>query len=1652
VTGGPGGRAGVDPGRVAEVLVTLDGTGPGRRGSGYRVSGTAVLTAAHVVRGASRVQVRFDADQPGEWMTDAEVSWADDGVDAAVLTLAGGAAGEGPVAEAGFGRVADADAVLTCSAVGFPRFKLRQDPAGPGDDSPSQYRDSVHAVGTVAVLSNRREGTLEVIVAPPERDDDPDRSPWEGMSGAAVWSAGQVIGVVTEHHRSDGLGRLAASRVDRWSSKLAPEQGGALRRLLPWLPVTPSELTEVVPATEAERLQAGYLAQVRDIAPVELIGREAELAALVEFCAGPDPYAWWQAGPWAGKSALAAWFVLHPPAGTVVASFFVTSRLTGQADIDAFTEAMIEQLAAIAGEPVAGQATPAGRDRERRRLLEAAAARVAARQQRLVLVIDGLDEDVGATAGSSLPSIAALLPRNPHDAVRILVTSRPHPGIPDDVPAGHPIRLCDRYQLATSSLAQDIQYEAKSELTARLHGDPLQLDVIGFITAAGGGLTLGELAELTGERYWSLKGKLGSVFGRSLLTRQSYDPPAEDPEDRVYLFAHETLRATAEQELAYDLGPYRERLHVWADDYRSQDWPEATPRYLLRPYGRMLAASQDLARLVQAATDTARQDRMLAQTYGDAAALAEINAARQLYLAQDSPDLMALARLAISQDRLENRNRSVPPELISLWARLGQTHRAEALARSFHEPTSQARALSAMAAALAQSDPDHAKGLAAEARQLADQAPDSQARASALRSVALNAAQAGFWEIADLAARSVRDPADRADLLSVLAGHTGIRPELAASLAAEALAAAASLAAEARAGAQAAPEGYNRDQVLRGMVNHLIAAGLWDQAEQAAGWPESADSQAAAQCAVVDGLLGAGRWGHAERTARRISRADWRAHALATVSLQVAGDDPDRARSLAMEAEQATRTSPSFPEGNTRAEEALAVVARAFSQTDPGRAAALAAELEGIARERSWPENTALLSAAQVWAVTDQNRALALAAEVLQRGSEIREPRGRTMFFMGMATRLAGSGMWELAGQALQAIPDADGRDSAQYEVAAMLGQAGHLDEAMDAALSLGDPDKRARAVRRAVRGLAEAGLWARAEQAARDLDDEGQRGLAYRSVVEGLLRAGLTLDAERAARSAETAGYIRALMLAMAGTVSAGSDQPRAVALAAAAEQIARAPRGSLNQVRALAAASGVSVAGDRPRALSLAAEAERTARALPAGADQSQGLSLVAAALTTLDPARAQRLAAAATGLAERIPGPHDQAMALRQISQALLAVGLRDEAALAARAARDPGERATTLAMSAVALSGSDPSAAAPWADEAIQSARLIPGPTVRSGLLSTLAGQLAAGGLWEHADQAAWSIYDYFADLDPDLRLQVRVRLGVLATRSRDPAERDRARPGLAAAMVETALQDYVSAGDAEKLEALTALLAAANTDRASAAAAEQAARAPSTPACQAIALAAVGVLVSAADPARSAALATEAVAVAGTVTNLYERSWVLPALAAGLGAAGRWEQARQAALAVPSRHEQARALHDLVAGLIADRRWDEATAAARVIEDPREQAGAVHDIVSGLSGDRLWDRAEEAAQAMANPAEQALAYDTILTGLSAVIQASAACGPSHDAGADGVRSRARRLAAAVLASTHWPRAIKPIGVLFPADAAAIGDVLVRAPGG
>lgn len=86
--------------------------------------------------------------------------------------------------------------------------------------------------------------------------------------------------------------------------------------------------------------RSAYLDQVEQIFPWELIGRETELAELAAFCTGDHDrtYVWWQGPAWAGKSALMATFVLHPPPGVRVVSFFITARYAGQSDRNAFLE------------------------------------------------------------------------------------------------------------------------------------------------------------------------------------------------------------------------------------------------------------------------------------------------------------------------------------------------------------------------------------------------------------------------------------------------------------------------------------------------------------------------------------------------------------------------------------------------------------------------------------------------------------------------------------------------------------------------------------------------------------------------------------------------------------------------------------------------------------------------------------------------------------------------------------------------------------------------------------------------------------------------------------------------------------------------------------------------------------------------------------------------------------------------------------------------------------------------------------------------------------------------------------------------------------------------------------------------------------------
>ncbi|MFD5200124.1 hypothetical protein ACFWM7_08180 [Streptomyces sp. NPDC058375] len=194
---------------------------------------------------------------------------------------------------------------------------------------------------------------------------------------------------------------------------------------------------------------SGYLLQVDRLAAADFRGREAELSELASFSteARTDArtedvsernYWRWLAPAWAGKSALLAEFVVNPPSGIDVVAFFITSRMAGQDDASAFCEVVQRQLYALLREeePLS---TPHTRDEQLWLALDRAAERCAAEGRRLVLVVDGLDEDHGVTAGPGCHSIAALLPRTPPHGMRIIVAGRPHPPVPDDVPGDHPL-------------------------------------------------------------------------------------------------------------------------------------------------------------------------------------------------------------------------------------------------------------------------------------------------------------------------------------------------------------------------------------------------------------------------------------------------------------------------------------------------------------------------------------------------------------------------------------------------------------------------------------------------------------------------------------------------------------------------------------------------------------------------------------------------------------------------------------------------------------------------------------------------------------------------------------------------------------------------------------------------------------------------------------------------------------------------------------------------------------------------------------------------------------------------------------------------------------------------------------------------------------
>lgn len=949
---------------------------------------------------------------------------------------------------------------------------------------------------------------------------------------------------------------------------------------------------------------SGYPDRVREIAPPELLGRTAELGVMDAFCTAAEvdvPFLWWRGPAWTGKSALMSWFVLHPPPGVRIVSFFVTARYASQNDRASFVDVVAEQLAEILGRPTPRFVSDATRESSLLTLVRQAAAHCREHKERLILLVDGLDEDRGVITGPDARSIAALLPTRPDDGMRILLSGRPDPPIPADVPDWHPVRdPAIVRSLSASPFAQVVRHDAERELDRLLEGAPAEKDLLGVLTAAGGGLSGADLAALTGSSLRQVERQLCTVSGRTFSGRAGQ----WRSDTRVYVLAHEELQTRAAAELADELPQFRHRLHEWADGYRRKSWPSDTPEYLLRDYFRLLDATGDVAALLDLATDPDRHARMLDITGGDSAALTEIATAGERIRRAGPPDLVALGRLAVHRRVLSLRNENMPVGLPKVWARLGFVERAEALARCLPDIEQQAVAMAEVAAAVSVSQPDRMRDVARRGEALARSLTNEDARDRVLVDLAVGTA-ASDAETAVGIAESIEDRSRRAEALtSVATAVAPGDPERALVV------------------ARSITDSRHRNIALAGVLG-AIAADDPDEAVRLAEAVNDPLGRAEALTRIAVAIAGADP-DRAEELARSIANPVLRNDALRTLAVAIAPRVPRRAEVLARSTTGAEERS-----------EALARVAVAMAPTDYSRAKTIA---RSIPHPRWRAEGMAALSV-----VSERRPAIATGSADVDDVPRTRDPRRHVEALTAAAGALVpvdpGSARI-LAGAAedlARSLTDADRQEQLLSDIAVAVAPE---DPAQAEALARAIAGRRRRS--EALIGLARAAAMrdpAYAEALAYSVDSFWRiEALAASASAVGALNAASSRAlADRAVALASTMGgvFAQAEAIAKIAVAIAGADPGRA-------EALARSITNSQWGPEALAGTAAMIAADDPDRATDLV-------RAIRNPHRRAEALADVAAVIAERDADRGEALALS-------IAYPYVRAMALVKVAVAI------------------------------------------------------------------------------------------------------------------------------------------------------------------------------------------------------------------------------------------------------------------------------------------------------------------------------------------------------------------------------------------------------------
>ena len=414
-------------------------------GSGYLIGGRMVLTAAHNIDYQQRVS---DGEQllvrtmSGAEFTAGVMLVCDEAsqVDLALLEVTDDDFHEHLTSIAFASVNRDSPVPLAdCWAVGFPRLAESRSVLLDGSRS-----DSWHVHGTVLPGGKRRSGllALEVTSTPRPLPGSPAGSPWDGMSGAAVFAAvpsgGRAIGVVSVHHRPEGASALAVTPITELARR--PDAGrwwqllGTDLHMLSVLPPLSRAEEETSRLAGSQALAEHWDPRARGVEHHDrpgwfFTGRRQALRDLVAWLSAPpdpaDNVRLVTGGPGSGKSALLARLVtMSDPAyrarmpRPMTADDAVADLPESIIDIAvharaASTEGVMSVLAAAVG--------------ALRPNLDSLIGALLQRQRQLTIVIDAVDE---ADDPSGLVLMLRQLASGAADAgVRLLAGARP--GGPD---------------------------------------------------------------------------------------------------------------------------------------------------------------------------------------------------------------------------------------------------------------------------------------------------------------------------------------------------------------------------------------------------------------------------------------------------------------------------------------------------------------------------------------------------------------------------------------------------------------------------------------------------------------------------------------------------------------------------------------------------------------------------------------------------------------------------------------------------------------------------------------------------------------------------------------------------------------------------------------------------------------------------------------------------------------------------------------------------------------------------------------------------------------------------------------------------------------------------------------------------------------------